>query len=341
MATIEQVPLNIKVPHASEFKPRLGIANPHAQTLWGGLVRRKDDLPAHEERKFIIEDGVQIVCHMHWQPKREEKLTVIVVHGLEGSSKSLHVIGVANKAWAAGLNVVRFNMRNCGGTEALTPTLYHSGLGGDILAVIRELTEKDGLQRVAVIGYSAGGNMTMNMLGEFNGRMPESLRACAVISPAMDPELTAYMLDEPHNYLYRRNFLESLGKLYKRKMDLYPHLYNVREHRRYESIVEFDEVISGPYNGYPGAKPLYDAISSSRFAEKVTVPVMVIRSLDDPFINYRPATVEKLHSNPFIHYVETKQGGHCAFIGKANGYDGRWAERACVEYVMSVDQVTR
>jgi len=52
--------------------------------------------------QVTIEDGVQIVCHMHWQAKREEALTVIVVHGLEGSSKSLHVIGVANKhgRWA-------------------------------------------------------------------------------------------------------------------------------------------------------------------------------------------------------------------------------------------------
>jgi predicted alpha/beta-fold hydrolase len=229
-------------------------------------------------------------------------------------------------------------MRNCGGTESLTPTLYHSGLGCDIAAVVRELTVRDGLTRIAVIGYSAGGNMTMNMLGEFTGRLPASLIACAVISPAMDPELTAYMLDEPHNFLYRRNFITSLLKLYQRKMSLYPHLYHARELRPYSSIVEFDDLISGPYNGFPGAKALYDAISSSRFAEKVAVPVLVIRSLDDPFINYRAATVAKLHSNPYIHYVETSHGGHCAFIGHANGYDGRWAERACVDFVKSVDE---
>src|SRR5271168_4615351 len=224
MPIAAQLAPNIKatVPPAATFTPRLGLSNPHAQTLWGGLVRRSNMLPTSEARKFTVADGVEILCHINWQPNREAALTTIIVHGLEGSSASLHVIGVANKAWAAGMNVVRFNMRNCGGTESLTPTLYHSGLGCDIAAVVRELTQRDGLTRIAVIGYSAGGNMTMNMLGEFTGRLPASLIACAVISPAMDPELTAYMLDEPHNYLYRRNFITSLLKLYQRKMSLYP-----------------------------------------------------------------------------------------------------------------------
>ncbi len=80
----------------------------------------------------------QVLCHCHWQPEavRAERLTVIVLHGLEGSSKSQYVVGNANKMWRAGLNVVRMNMRNCGGTESLSPTLYHSGMSGDVAAVM-------------------------------------------------------------------------------------------------------------------------------------------------------------------------------------------------------------
>ena len=36
--------------------------------------------------------------------------------------------GLADKAFARGFNVVRLNQRNCGGTEALSAGLYHSGL---------------------------------------------------------------------------------------------------------------------------------------------------------------------------------------------------------------------
>ena len=58
--------------------------------------------------------------------------TLMIVHGLEGSSDSQYVIGTGSKAWQRGWNVVRMNIRNCGGTEKLTPTLYHSGLSEDI-----------------------------------------------------------------------------------------------------------------------------------------------------------------------------------------------------------------
>ena len=45
--------------------------------------------------------------------------------------------GIATRAFAAGMNVVRMNMRNCGGSDALTPTLYHSGRSADVGAVVR------------------------------------------------------------------------------------------------------------------------------------------------------------------------------------------------------------
>jgi predicted alpha/beta-fold hydrolase len=81
---------------------------------------------------------------------------------------------VSPRAWAAGFNVVRMNMRNCGGTDALTPTLYHSGLSGDVGAVIRHFADKFGLERVALVGYSMGGNLVMKLAG----RMGRAAAAC-------------------------------------------------------------------------------------------------------------------------------------------------------------------
>src|SRR5207244_2358937 len=102
----------------------------------------------------------------NWQPDRQGALTVVLVHGLEGSTESQYILGTANKAWAAGMNVVRMNMRNCGGTHRLGPTLYHSGLSGDVGAVMRALIADDGLSRVAVAGFSMGGNLVLKLAGE-------------------------------------------------------------------------------------------------------------------------------------------------------------------------------
>ncbi len=117
-------------------------------------------------------DGSRVLCHCHWHPEpgRKSRLTAILVHGLEGSSDSQYILGVSARAWAAGFNVIRMNMRNCGDTDALTPTLYHSGLSGDVGAVISHFAEKFGLERVALVGYSMGGNLVMKLAGEWGNR---------------------------------------------------------------------------------------------------------------------------------------------------------------------------
>src|SRR5437764_14117344 len=130
------------------FVPRRFLRNGHLQTLAGNFLPRDNRLPAPEERLFQVEEGDQVLCHCHWQPQRGTRSTVILVHGLEGSSLSQYVIGAGSKAWDAGMNVVRMNMRNCGGSERLARTLYHSGLYGDVGAVVRTPMHPDKLQRI-------------------------------------------------------------------------------------------------------------------------------------------------------------------------------------------------
>src|SRR5688572_24227348 len=126
-------------PETLRFQPRRWLRNGHRQTLAGNFLRRTNLLPEPEDRLFQVEPDVQVLCHCHWQPpeRKHQAMTVVIVHGLEGSSESQYVIGVGSKAWQEGWNVVRMNMRNCGGTEHLTPTLYHSALSADVGAVVR------------------------------------------------------------------------------------------------------------------------------------------------------------------------------------------------------------
>ena len=97
-----------------------------------------------------VAPGVQVLCHCHWQADRARALTVIIVHGLEGSSTSQYMLGVTEKALAAGMNVIRYNQRNCGGTDALAPVLYHSGLSNDVAAVAREVKRASRISAITV-----------------------------------------------------------------------------------------------------------------------------------------------------------------------------------------------
>ena len=117
----------------------------HAQTLAAFFLSRRIRLPAAEQRLIEVEPGIPVLCHCHWQKERSRALTLIVVHGLEGSSESQYMLGMARKGLAAGMNVILMNQRNCGGMDHCAPTLYNSSRSGDVAAVARNIVERDGV----------------------------------------------------------------------------------------------------------------------------------------------------------------------------------------------------
>src|SRR5271167_3561594 len=208
------------------FRERRMFQNGHAQTLVGNFLPRRNQLPAAEERLFCVETDVQVLCHCHWQADRAKAMTLVIVHGLEGSSESGYVIGTGSKAWRAGMNVVRMNVRTCGGTEHLGPTLYNSGMSADVGTVAKTLIEQDGLQKLAFAGFSMGGNMVLKLLGEWGDQAPPQVRAAVGISPAMDLAASADALHNPANRVYEMKFLWSLRQRLQRKLRSIPHILN-------------------------------------------------------------------------------------------------------------------
>lgn len=304
-------------------------------------MRRENLLPAPEERLFQVEPDVQILCHCHWQAERRSAVTLMIVHGLEGSSDSQYVIGTGSKAWLRGWNVVRMNIRNCGGTELLAPTLYHSGLSGDIRAVVATLLEQEQLQHIALAGFSMGGNQVLKCVGEWGGEAPPQMVAACGISPACDLSISADELHKPHNRVYEWWFLVGLFNRFRRKAELFPGRFDVSLLKKVHSIREFDEYITAHYMGFAGAEDYYARASSARLVDRIAVPTLVIHSHDDPFIIMSSETETRLRTNPNITYIPTEYGGHCAFLAAPNGYDGRWAEKQIVKFVARQGVVKR
>ena len=314
------------------FRPRFGLSGPHRQTIAGALLPRRHRLPPAEERRFSVEEGSEVLCHCHWQPDRRAALTVALVHGLEGSSGSQYILGTAAKAWAAGMNVVRMNQRNCGGSERLTPTLYHSGLSGDVGAVARALIG-EGLPRLALAGFSMGGNLVIKLAGEWGRAAPPEVLAFAAVCPALDLAAGADGIHLPENRLYEWNFLWGLERRVRLKARLFPGRYSQDSLRHMRSVREFDDQVTARYSGFRDADDYYARSSASQVVDRVALPTLIIHSDDDPFIPLLPQTRVQLRANPHIAFLETRHGGHCGFLAPAVGYDGRWAERAVVEFL--------
>lgn len=328
------------------FTPRRWLGGGHVQTLASFLIQRRFHVPAPEERLIEVEPGIQVLCHCHWQADRTRALTIIIVHGLEGSSESQYMLGVTEKALDAGMNVIRYNQRNCGGTDALAPVLYHSGLSNDVAAVAREIISRDGVSRLALVGFSMGGNIVLKLAGEWGTEAPPEFRAVAACCPAIDLAVSSDTLHQFSNRLYEKYFLWALRRRMLQKARLFPGHFDVSRLRGIRSLREFDDKVTAYYCGFKGVTDYYDRASAAHGIERIAVPALVLYAANDPFIRITPETRRKFSSNPNITFVETADGGHCAFVGSPvklsdeawnNGDvrydDGYWAEHEIVNFL--------
>ena len=334
----------------ASFRARRWLGGGHVQTIASFLLPRKIHLPPAEERLVEVEPGIKIRCWCYWQgaqkpadeQDRASAMTLIVVHGLEGSSDSKYMQGVARNGLAAGMNVVLMNQRNCGGMDHFAPTLYNSSLSGDVAAVVRNVIENDGVSRFALIGFSMGGNLVLKLAGEWgrDGNAPAQFRAVAAVCPALDLAASADALHEPRNRIYEYYFLMQLFRRLRLKARLFPGKFDVSRLRGISSLRLFDDRITAHYCGFAGADDYYARAAAANVVDRITVPTLILHAANDPFIRLTPQTLRRIAANPNITYVETEDGGHCAFLGERNlgerngdaADDGRWAEREVVEF---------
>lgn len=321
-----------------EFRPRRFLRGGHVQTIASFLLPRQFSLAESEERLIEVEPGIPVLCRCHWQPDRRTALTVIVLHGLEGSSESKYMLGIAEKGLAAGMNVVRMNQRTCGGTDGLAPTFYHSGRSADIAAVANSLVQQDGVRRFALCGFSMGGNLVLKTAGEWGNSGPPEFAAVAAVCPAMDLAASADALHAPWNRLYEQYFLWQLKARMRRKAEFFPGRYDLLRLQGLQSLRDFDDKVTAFYSGFDGASDYYARSAAANVVDKISVLAYILYAANDPFIRVLPETRKKIAANANITFVETEDGGHCSFIGRRDGYDGNFAEQAVVEFFKRVQK---
>jgi predicted alpha/beta-fold hydrolase len=322
------------------FVPRPSLTSGHRMTLYGwGNPRYFHRLPAATRRYFDVADDARVLAHCHWQPEPWRHPTLIALHGLNGSSDAHYMKGMALKAFAGGMNVVRLNQRNCGGTEHLSAGLFHSGLTTDARHLIEELIAVDGLDRIAVAGYSLGGNLALKLAGEYGDQPPAALLGVVAVSPILEISQCVHALERRENWLYEWNFVRDLKKRLRKKEQLRPGSFDLAKLKTIKTVREFDEYFTAPHFGFLGAEDYYHRASAMRVIDRVHVPALIITAEDDPFVPPAPFHDPTVTGNPWITLSICPHGGHCGFVAPRSGDDdGYWAENQIVAFVEALAQ---
>jgi predicted alpha/beta-fold hydrolase len=206
-------------------------------------------------------------------------------------------------------------------------------MSADVGAVVRTFISEDRLPGIALAGFSMGGNLVLKLAGEWGTEAPPEVRAVTAVSPAIDLGISADALHAWQNRIYEYKFLYGLRSRMNRKAGIYPDRYRPYPLFSIRTLRDFDDRITSRYGGFTGADDYYHRAASARVIDRIAVPTLIIHSLDDPFIRLSRETRAKILANSYIRFIETEQGGHCAFITERDGFDGRWAERKVVEFV--------
>lgn len=309
--------------------PRLRTAL--KQTLAGAVWPRR---PLEEKgvRVLIPLRGAQLAAQLHLQDPR--CLTVVLVHGLEGSSESVYVRSAAAKLLGQGLNVVRLNLRGCGGTERLSPTLNHAGRSGDVLLALRHLRRAYALPALAAWGFSQGGNLALKVAAE-----GAPLAALVALSPLTDLAAATRALDSPSGHVYRQWFLRKLRRRILGARDHYAPRYDLDLLARVETIAALHEQFLAPAFGYRSAADYYARASVGNKVDRLRVPALVIHAGDDPVVPLPPEVARRLAENPVVQLLRPARGGHLGFVGREQpGEDRFWAENRAVDFLSQMER---
>jgi predicted alpha/beta-fold hydrolase len=275
---------------------------------------------------YRTEADVQVLAVRH-EPGGVARGNLVVLHGLEGSHASGYMLSMAAAGLRAGLRVHRLNMRTCGGTEALAPTLYHAGLTSDLRHVVEQLEGP-----VFLAGYSLGGNVVLKLMGEWGEGAP--VAGAVAISTPLDLMACCLRMQEGRNFIYSRKFIASLKARYRRRHAAYPEKFPLAGLETVKSVLEFDDRFTSKAFGFGDAANYYATQSSLGFLGRIRKKTLLIHSADDPLIPVRVYEQAGIERNPALELRLEKHGGHVGFLARAGARF--WAEECAVGWMEKI-----
>jgi predicted alpha/beta-fold hydrolase len=312
----------------SRFQPPFFLRNGHLQTILPTLLRRRF-LVAFSPERLELGDGDFI--ELDWATSGRDRIAILS-HGLEGSSRDDCVRGMATRLHRAGWDVLAWNFRGCGSEPNRLMRSYHSGETGDLGAVIALAAER--YPRIALIGFSLGGNVTLKYLGE--GVCHPAVVAGVGISVPIDLAASANAIDRRWtNRIYLRRFLRRLLPKVKAKALRFPGRLDNSGTERIRTLRDFDNLYTGPIHGFKNAEDYWEKSSARQYLGGITVPALLLNARDDPFLTSESFPYPEAEKNPHFFFEATVSGGHVGFIDLASNIR-RWHESRCVKFLEEV-----
>lgn len=293
------------------FPPAWWLPGPHMQTLGARLLRPSDSPPTRRER-WTTPDGDFLDLDFVEGADLRNNVLVLLLHGLEGSSRSGYILEFERRLFDHGIGAVALNFRSCSGELNRGQRLYHSGETSDLGWVIDRLRKQHPKRRLAAAGVSLGGNVLLKYLGERGSSA--AIAAAAAWSVPFDLAAGSRFMEHGFSLRYVERLLNSVrAKIRARESEFGPHI-DLDRARRARTFWEFDDAATAPLHGFGSADDYYRQSSSGPLIPDIATPTLILHSRDDPFFPADAIPETAMIANPAVTPMITDHGGHVGFV---------------------------
>jgi predicted alpha/beta-fold hydrolase len=287
----------------------------HLQTIWPALLSRRfrGPRPDYTRERWTAPDGdfidVDTVAGAPGAP------TLVLFHGLEGSSRSHYAEAFAHAAQHEGWSFAVPHFRGCSGEINVAPRAYHSGDHEEIGWILARLRARQGTQ-VHAAGVSLGGNALLRWAEETGAGAAAVVHTVAAVCSPLDLAAGGRAIGRGFNRLvYTRMFLRTMKPKALAKLAQHPGLFDRARLLAARDLREFDDVFTAPLHGFRDVDDYWTRASAKPHLARIRVPTLVLNARNDPFV---PAASlpDLAHVGRHVTLWQPAHGGH---VGFANG----------------------
>jgi predicted alpha/beta-fold hydrolase len=297
--------------HHSTFQPGYCYTHPHIQTILPSLFRAVDFI-YNQRTKINTPDEDFLILDSKLQNSPE---ACLILHGLESSSDSTYIKGMAKALFENGYDVHCLNFRSCTEEGNNLIRSYHSGETEDVQTTIQWIISKYDYKAISLVGFSLGGNVTLKYLGE-NRNRPERIHRAIAISVPCDLMASALKLGSWENKIYMKRFINMLVPKVIEKSNRFPGQLDVKQFKKMQTFAEFDEHYTARFHGFQSAVDYWNRSSSKNFIPNIKTRTLLINSANDPFLTPSCFPIKEAKLNPDFYLEIPKNGGHVGFLQK-------------------------
>lgn len=290
---------------SSEHKAPFYLFNGHLQTIVPSLFRQVEGVQYQRERLVTPDEDF---IDVDWSRVGSDSL-IILSHGLEGDTARPYIMGMVKAFNARGIDAMAWNYRSCSGEPNKLLRSYHLGASDDLDFVLQYALEHNSYLNVYLVGFSAGGNITLKYLGEAPEQVPPQVKCAAVFSTPVDLKGSAQRISK----IYTRRFMKSLKLKLEQKQRLYAQEVDLTDYNVLWSFPEFDDKYTAPLHGFKDAEDYYARVSSKQFIASIQLPTLLVNAKNDPFLSEECYPVQEAKGNPNFYLEMPEQGGHVGF----------------------------